>query len=124
MCIVPPISRGQMRDAVALDPAGPQENANQADARRAAQLRVFLAGSTFEGPTVPLSLDVFLDSLDGWEEQDILTAIVAHHHGIDPVDSVAINNALREIALKKKVEEARGEAGTQPLATSTDRRSG
>jgi hypothetical protein len=115
--LVPPITRDQARAAFSLDPgadAAPEPPA-AADERRAAQLAILIrAGRVLavvpgnppagdeERPASPVDA-AFLGSLSALEEHDLLAAVVSHHHGFNPADAVALQHALRAIALMKSI---------------------
>ena len=113
--LVPPVTRAQVRAALALDrPAdAPQiESPPEADERRAHQLALLIAHGAVDGRPVDAA---FLGSLTAPEEHDILAAIIAHHHGFNPLDAVALQATLRRLAFKKKVL---GEIPAIPSSTS------
>jgi len=88
---VPPPTRGQMREALALDAeAGGEETPQQVDTRRALCVAILCR---FSEPPLPMEL------LTSEEEVQILTALMAQHHGLDPVQAVAIASALKKNAI-------------------------
>lgn len=121
--VVPPTTRAQMREAIALDPAGDApEDPVAADARRGRQLAMLLqdAETGRRGDGEAVAIGSVLENLMPVEEQEILSAIVVAHHGGDPVNAVAVTRALRTIALKKKaVDEMLQRAGETPSKPST-----
>lgn len=112
---VPPVTRGQIREVYALDPE-PMEAAGRtpldASEQRAEQLAILLVQAICtDAAGSPVSVAWMLDSLTVIEEHDILTALIAAHHGIDPERATDTARALRELAareLKKKAVRKRG----------------
>jgi len=88
--VVPPITRGQIRRCIELDPVDDKKETHpEADERRAKQIAILLERC----PEFPL------DDLTSTEEAEIIYAIMAAHQGIDPTDVIAIDRMLKKKAV-------------------------
>lgn len=85
-----PATRAQIRAVMALDPKdGTTETASETDERRAKQLAILAKGSSLP-----------LNELTAEQENEILAAIMAVHHGHDPADAIALQQLLKKKALE------------------------
>ncbi|CAN5544535.1 hypothetical protein BH09VER1_BH09VER1_24520 [soil metagenome] len=99
--IAQPATRGIMRDVLLLD----LDPAEDLAVRRGEQVAIFLRGAVWlkaDGKTSAGTLEELLFSLNAAEEIDIIHAITVQHHGFQPEDAVALQQAFREILEKKK----------------------
>lgn len=95
-----PATRGRMREVLVLD----LEPAEDVAARRGEVVAIFLRDAEWlqaDGKTPAGTLTALLESLDAAEETDIIHAVILQHHGHNPADAVAVQQAMREV-LKKK----------------------
>ena len=87
---IQPATRAQVRAVLALDPKeGTVETATEMDTRRAKQLAILVEGSNLP-----------VDDLTAEQENEILAAIMAVHHGHDPADAVALQRLLKKKAIE------------------------
>jgi len=104
LAVVPPLTRGQMRRLYELEQveAGAPDPIVDASDLRAARLAIMLeAARCTDAAGESLNLKFFLESLTADEEIDIMTAMVARFHGIDPQHAVDLAAAMRELQKKK-----------------------
>jgi hypothetical protein len=102
--VVKPYTRGQLREAIELDPdRGEIRGVVEASAQRALQLETLVGptvrvkqpgGQYVEQPAKPI-----LDKLTVSEEQEALIAILANGQGQDPTGMVAMNRLGKKKAL-------------------------
>lgn len=114
---LPPVTRGQMRRVFELDKT-PTATPEEQLARRARMFDILLESATAkDAKGAALQVRHFLDSLTPLEEVQIINAVIAQHHGLDPRNAADMQAALYELAVKKKALNA--SENSSPITTPT-----